>query len=186
MLDKYFPFTHQHFSFFHCSFPVGRTSGQNLRAPKPRAPKPRGHITGSKWDSPLTQRETLARGLRPNRRSSGRGLRAPKPRRHLPGSKLGSTLTQRRRNGSRTSTRGFGARKPRPHLPLLGRASVSRGVTSNLTWNPVSVPVAFARGGPARSFSYRIEILEPLRLPPAASGPFESNLSSVLNSPLLV
>ena len=49
------------FSFSHCSLPVGRTSGQNLRAPKPR-----GHLTGSKLDSTLTQRGTLARGLRPN------------------------------------------------------------------------------------------------------------------------
>ena len=59
------------FSFSHCSLHVGRTSGQNLRAPKPR-----GHLTGSKLDSTLTQRETCARGFRPNRGSSGRGLQS--------------------------------------------------------------------------------------------------------------
>ena len=39
--------------------------------------------------------DATARGLRPNRGSSGRGLRSPKPREHLPGSKLDCTLTQR-------------------------------------------------------------------------------------------
>ena len=48
-----------------------------------------------------------------------------------------------------------------------GRASVSHGVTSNLTWNPVSVPVALAPGGPARSFFCWAEVLE--QVSPAGS-----------------
>ena len=137
MLYRYFfPFTHHKrniFHFLHCSLPVGRTSGQNLRAPKPR-----GHLTGSKLDSPLTQRETLAR---PNSGSSGRGRRngsrtstqqgssggASGRQSHGTLSTLASTLTQRetlargrwgRCNGSKTSTQqgklGWGLRAPKP------------------------------------------------------------------------
>ena len=56
-------------------------------------------------------------------------------------------------------------------LPLLGRspralASPFRS-TWNLTWGPVSVPVAFAPGGPARSFPCWAEVLE--QVSPAGS-----------------
>ena len=53
-------------------------------------------------------------------------------------------------------------------LPLLGRSprAVASPIEStwNLTWTPVSVPVALTPGGPARSLSCWVEVLEPLRL----------------------
>ena len=100
----------------------------------PPGAKATGTLTGSKLDSTLTQRETLARGLRPNRGSSGRGLRAPKPQGHLPGSKLSSTLTQ----PETQRLEDFRAPQPRGRLPgsilastLTQRETLARGLRPN-------------------------------------------------------
>ena len=54
----------------------------------------------------------------------------------------------------RKCPRGFGARRRRPELPLLGRSlrAVASPSTSSSKCLPVSVPVALAPGGSARSF----------------------------------
>ena len=122
---------------FQVRFHVDTCSKTSIQQGKlwagPPGAKATGTLTGSKLDS-TTQRETLARGLRPNRGSSGRGLRAPKPQGHLPGSKLSSTLTQ----PETQRLEDFRAPQPRGRLPgsilastLTQRETLARGLRPN-------------------------------------------------------
>ena len=75
--------------------------------------------------------------------------------------------------GSKFGTRQVSPSLWRPEAPpgasLLGRSpravAAPVGSTWKQIWNPASVPVALAPGGPTRSFPCWVEVLEPLRLP---------------------
>ena len=75
--------------------------------------------------------------------------------------------------GSKFGTRQVSPWLWRPEAPpgasLLGRSpravAAPVGSTWKQIWNPANVPVAFAPGGPTRSFPCWVEFLEPLRLP---------------------